>query len=84
MITARGPRSVFISGAARGIGRATAELFLSRGWRVGMYDVDTDAVADAAAGRPARSPGPSTSATPGSGGPPSASSAAPVGWTPDQ
>jgi NAD(P)-dependent dehydrogenase (short-subunit alcohol dehydrogenase family) len=46
-----GPRSIFVSGAARGIGRATAELFLSRGWRVGMYDVDAAAVADAAAGR---------------------------------
>jgi short-subunit dehydrogenase len=48
-----GPRSIFISGAARGIGRATAELFLSRGWRVGMFDVDAEAVADAAAGRSA-------------------------------
>jgi NAD(P)-dependent dehydrogenase (short-subunit alcohol dehydrogenase family) len=47
----RRPGSVLISGAARGIGRATAELFLVRGWRVGMYDVDADAVADAAAGR---------------------------------
>ena len=57
MITERGPRSVFISGAARGIGRATAELFLSRGWRVGMYDVDTEAVSDAAAGRDRAVPG---------------------------
>jgi NAD(P)-dependent dehydrogenase (short-subunit alcohol dehydrogenase family) len=47
----RRPGSVLVSGAARGIGRATAELFLARGWRVGMYDVDPDAVADAAAGR---------------------------------
>jgi NAD(P)-dependent dehydrogenase (short-subunit alcohol dehydrogenase family) len=45
------PGSVLVSGAARGIGRATAELFLARGWRVGMYDVDVEAVADAAAGR---------------------------------
>ena len=45
-------RSIFISGAARGIGRATAELFLTRGWRVGMYDVDADAVAEAAGDRP--------------------------------
>ncbi|SFF74350.1 SDR family oxidoreductase [Blastococcus tunisiensis] len=44
------PRSILISGAARGIGRATAELFLARGWRVGMYDVDAPAVAAAAAG----------------------------------
>jgi NAD(P)-dependent dehydrogenase (short-subunit alcohol dehydrogenase family) len=46
-----GPRSIFISGAARGIGRATAELFLARGWRVGMYDVDAAAVAQSAGGR---------------------------------
>ena len=44
-------RSIFISGAARGIGRATAELFLARGWRVGMYDVDAEAVSEAAGGR---------------------------------
>ena len=31
MINGRGPGSILISGAARGIGRATAELFLSRG-----------------------------------------------------
>jgi NAD(P)-dependent dehydrogenase (short-subunit alcohol dehydrogenase family) len=52
VITRHGPGSVFISGAARGIGRATAELFLSRGWRVGMYDVDAEAVALAAGDRP--------------------------------
>jgi short-subunit dehydrogenase len=45
------PRSIFVSGAARGIGRATAELFLARGWRVGTYDVDAAAVEEAAAGR---------------------------------
>src|SRR5512132_559627 len=44
-------RSIFISGAGRGIGRATADLFLSRGWRVGLFDVDADAVAAAAGGR---------------------------------
>ena len=58
MITTRGPGSVFISGAARGIGRATAELFLSRGWRVGMFDVDAEAVAGAAGGRAAAVHGP--------------------------
>lgn len=43
---------MLVTGAARGIGRATAELFLAGGWRVGMVDVDATAVADAAAGHP--------------------------------
>ncbi|MGY1805332.1 SDR family oxidoreductase [Blastococcus sp. SYSU D00922] len=50
-------RSILISGAARGIGRATAELFLARGWRVGMFDVDRAAAAEAAAGRERAVPG---------------------------
>jgi NAD(P)-dependent dehydrogenase (short-subunit alcohol dehydrogenase family) len=49
--TTRRPGSILVTGAGRGIGRATAELFLSRGWRVGMYDVDADVVAEAAGGR---------------------------------
>jgi NAD(P)-dependent dehydrogenase (short-subunit alcohol dehydrogenase family) len=32
--------SIFITGAAAGIGRATAELFAQRGWFVGLYDID--------------------------------------------
>lgn len=32
--------SIFVTGAAAGIGRATAELFASRGWFVGLYDVN--------------------------------------------
>jgi NAD(P)-dependent dehydrogenase (short-subunit alcohol dehydrogenase family) len=53
----RRPGSILISGAGRGIGRATAQLFLSRGWRVGLYDLDADAAADAAAGSPSASHG---------------------------
>ena len=33
-------RSIFITGAASGIGRATAKLFAERGWFVGAFDVD--------------------------------------------
>ncbi|MDO5624004.1 MAG: SDR family oxidoreductase [Pseudomonadota bacterium] len=36
---------VFISGAAAGIGRATAKLFAARGWFVGAGDVDAAALA---------------------------------------
>jgi short-subunit dehydrogenase len=50
--TRSGPGSIFISGAGRGIGRATAELFLARGWRVGLYDVEPAVVAEVAAGHP--------------------------------
>ena len=32
--------AIFITGAAAGIGRATAELFNSKGWFTGLYDVD--------------------------------------------
>jgi NAD(P)-dependent dehydrogenase (short-subunit alcohol dehydrogenase family) len=32
------PDKVFITGAASGIGRATAQLFAARGWRVGVAD----------------------------------------------
>lgn len=40
--------SIFITGAAAGIGRATARLFLSEGWFVGAYDVDAQGLASLA------------------------------------
>lgn len=38
--------SIFISGAAHGIGREIAQLFAARDWFVGIADVDSEAVAD--------------------------------------
>lgn len=35
-------KSIFITGAASGIGRATALLFARRGYRIGAYDLDVD------------------------------------------
>ena len=46
----QGPRSVLVTGAAHGIGRATAELFAREGWVVGLYDVDVDGVEQVRAG----------------------------------
>ena len=34
--------SIFITGAASGIGRETALLFAERGWRVGLFDVNRE------------------------------------------
>ena len=35
-----GSQAIFITGAASGIGRATARRFYDEGWFVGCYDVD--------------------------------------------
>ncbi|HEV8578804.1 MAG TPA: SDR family oxidoreductase [Thermoanaerobaculia bacterium] len=40
-----GSRSIFITGAASGIGRETALLFARNGWRVGAVDVDEGGLA---------------------------------------
>ncbi|GAB3131114.1 SDR family oxidoreductase [Tsukamurella serpentis] len=44
--------SIFISGGAVGIGRATALRFLSEGWTVGVYDIDQTALDDLKAEHP--------------------------------
>ncbi len=40
MPAATGQNAIFITGAASGIGRATARLFAERGWWVGGFDID--------------------------------------------
>ena len=45
MTSSRGRKSIFITGAASGMGRETARLFAREGWFVGAYDVDADGLA---------------------------------------
>ena len=40
MAKANGRKSIFITGAASGIGAETARLFQSRGWFCGLYDIE--------------------------------------------
>lgn len=40
MGNARGRKSIFITGAASGIGAETARLFVKKGWFAGLYDID--------------------------------------------
>ncbi|MEL6473647.1 MAG: SDR family oxidoreductase [Pseudomonadota bacterium] len=42
---ARGRKSIFITGAASGIGAETARYFSRKGWFTGLYDVDTHGLA---------------------------------------
>jgi NAD(P)-dependent dehydrogenase (short-subunit alcohol dehydrogenase family) len=42
MGTANGRKSIFITGAASGMGRETARLFKQKGWFIGGYDVNDD------------------------------------------
>jgi NAD(P)-dependent dehydrogenase (short-subunit alcohol dehydrogenase family) len=52
MNTARGRKSIFITGAGSGIGRATALLFASRGWFCGLYDANGAGLDETAAKMP--------------------------------
>ena len=45
-------KSIFITGAGAGIGAAVAQHFLSNGWKVGIYDINQDAVIEIAQGFP--------------------------------
>lgn len=46
-------RAIFITGGGSGIGRATAQLFAARGWRVGLADVNAQGLAETRALLPA-------------------------------
>ncbi|MGI0698413.1 hypothetical protein ACRCPW_22980, partial [Pseudomonas aeruginosa] len=48
-------QNILITGAASGIGAASARLFHRRGWRVGLLDIDAEAFGG---GGGARAPAP--------------------------
>ena len=41
-------KSIFITGAASGIGKATAIYFSKMGWEVGLFDINEDGLEDVA------------------------------------
>jgi NAD(P)-dependent dehydrogenase (short-subunit alcohol dehydrogenase family) len=45
-------KTIFVTGAGSGIGRATAQLFAEKGWFVGLYDVNPAGLAETAAALP--------------------------------
>ena len=49
MSQAGGRKSIFITGAASGIGAETARYFSKRGWFCGLYDVNEQGLADMSA-----------------------------------
>ena len=48
MSEARGRKSIFITGAASGIGAETARYFARRGWFTGLYDLNAQGLAEVA------------------------------------
>ncbi|GBF58045.1 diacetyl reductase [(S)-acetoin forming] [Candidatus Phycosocius bacilliformis] len=52
MSESRGRKTIFITGAGSGIGRATALHFAQRGWYCGLYDVNAAGLAETAAHMP--------------------------------
>lgn len=48
MSTANGRKSIFVTGAASGIGAETARYFAGKGWFVGLYDIDAAGLAERA------------------------------------
>lgn len=45
-------RTIFVTGAGSGIGRATAQLFAERGWFVGLFDINPQGLEETAASLP--------------------------------
>jgi NAD(P)-dependent dehydrogenase (short-subunit alcohol dehydrogenase family) len=45
-------KSIFVTGAGSGIGRATAQLFAERGWFVGLSDINAQGLEETAASLP--------------------------------
>ena len=48
MSQAKGRKSIYITGAASGIGAETARLFAKRGWFIGAFDIDEPGLSDLA------------------------------------
>ncbi|MGT4702949.1 hypothetical protein PDB2_02211 [Pseudomonas aeruginosa] len=62
-------QNILITGAASGIGAASARLFHRRGWRVGLLDIDAEAFGGGGgAPAPGRAPPRGRAAAPPGGG----------------